>query len=118
MFHLDYFHFLKLNAYKVNIYITNWLDAMCASQITPHQYPYLNSFTGFRLPLVFKLPPLAHSALSTQHAPYLASILHIYNIRRQLRQADSTKNLELPITLKSSKTVVSFLLKIKAYFFL
>ena len=77
----------------------------------------------------FKLSTLAYRALSTQQPPYLASLLHLSNIPRQLRSSISqlivpkTKlNLgkrafsvaapkvwnELPITLKTSETIAIF----------
>ena len=77
----------------------------------------------------FKLSTLTYRALSTQQSPYLASLLHLSNIPRQLRSSISqlivpkTKlNLgkrafsvaaprvwnELPITLKTSETIAIF----------
>ena len=91
----------------------------------------MNSYTGFQflIELILSCPILHNRALSTQQPPYLASLLHLSNIPRQLRSSISqlivakTKlNLgkrafsvaaprvwnELPITLKTSKTIVIF----------
>ena len=86
----------------------------------------------------FKLSTLAYRALSTQQPSYLASLLHLSNIPRQLRSSTSqlivpkTKlNLgkrafsvaapriwnELPITLKTSETIAIFRKKLKTYLF-
>ena len=78
----------------------------------------------------FKLSTLTYRALSTQQSPYLASLLHLSNIPRQLRSSISQQlivpktklNLckrafsvaaprvwnELPITLKTSETIAIF----------
>ena len=78
----------------------------------------------------FKLSILTYCALSTQQPPYLASLLHLSNIPRQLRSSISQQlavpktklNLgkrafsvaaprvwnELPITLKTSETIAIF----------
>ena len=85
-----------------------------------------------------KLFTLAYRALSTQQPSYLASLLHLSNIPRQLRSSISqlivpkTKlNLgkyafsvaaprvwnELPITLKTSETIAIFRKKLKTYLF-
>ena len=78
----------------------------------------------------FKLSTLAYRALSTQQPSYLASLLHLSNIPRQLRSSTSQQlilpktklNLgkhafsvaaprvwnELPITLKTSETIAIF----------
>ena len=60
----------------------------------------------------FKLSTLAYRALSTQQPSYLASLLHLSNIPRQLRSSTSQQRAfsvaaprvwnELPITLKTS----------------
>ena len=84
----------------------------------------------------FKLSTLTYCALSTQQPPYLASLLHLSNIPRQLRSSISqlivpkTKlNLgkhafsvtaprvwnKLPITLKTSETIAIFLKKLDIY---
>ena len=77
-----------------------------------------------------KLSTLTHRALSTQQPPYLASLLHVSNIPRQLKSSTSQQlivpktklNLgkhafsvaapgvwnELPITLKTSETIAIF----------
>ena len=87
----------------------------------------------------FKLSTLTYHALSTQRPPYLASLLHLSNIPRQLRSSISqqiivlktTLNLgkrafsvaaprvwnELPITLKTSETIAIFRKKLKTYLF-
>ena len=78
----------------------------------------------------FKLSTLTYRALSTHQPPYLASLLHLSNIPRQLRSSISQQlivpktklNLgkrafsvaaprvwnELPITLKTSETIAIF----------
>ena len=78
----------------------------------------------------FKLSTLTYRALSTQQPPYLASLLHLSNISRQLRSSISQQlivpktklNLgkrafsvaatmvwsELPISLKTSETIAIF----------
>ena len=83
----------------------------------------------------FKLSTLAYRALSTQQPSYLASLLHLLNIPRQLRSSTSQQlivpktklNLgkrafsvaaprvwnELPITLKTSETIAIFRKKLK-----
>ena len=80
--------------------------------------------------IVFKLSTLTCRALSTQQPPYLASLLHLPNIPRQLRSSMSRQlivpkailNLgkrdfsvaaptvwnELPITLKTFETIAIF----------
>ena len=54
--------------------------------------PLLNSYTAW-LPVSyrihFKLSTLTYRAVSTQQPPYLASLLHLSNIRRQLRSSIS-----------------------------
>ena len=87
----------------------------------------------------FKLSTLAYRALSTQQPSYLASLLHLSNIPRQLRSSTSQQlivpktklNLgkrafsvaaprvwnELPITLKTSETIAIFRKKLKTYLF-
>ena len=87
----------------------------------------------------FKLSTLAYRALSTQQPSYLASLLHLSNIPRQLRSSISQQlivpktklNLgkrafsvaaprvwnELPITLKTSETIAIFRKKLKTYLF-
>ena len=87
----------------------------------------------------FKLSTLTYRALSTQQPPYLASLLHLSNIPRQLRSSISQQlivpktklNLgkrafsvaaprvwnELPITLKTSETIAIFRKKLKTYLF-
>ena len=83
----------------------------------------------------FKLSTLAYRALSTQQPSYLASLLHLSNIPRQLRSSISQQlivpktklNLgkrafsvaaprvwnEFPITLKTSETIAIFRKKLK-----
>ena len=85
----------------------------------------------------FKLSTLAYRALSTQQPPYLASLLHLSNIPRQLRSSTSQQlivpktklNLgkrafsvaaptvwnELPITLKTSETIAISLVLILTF---
>ena len=85
----------------------------------------------------FKLSTLTYHALSTQQPPYLASLLHLSNIPRQLRSPISQQlivpktklNLgkhvfsvvaprvwnELPITLKTSETIAIFRKKLNIY---
>ena len=79
--------------------------------------------------IYFKLSTLTYRALSTQQPPYLASLLHLSNIPRQLKSPISQlivpktkRNLgkrafsvaaprvwnELPITLKTSETIAIF----------
>ena len=88
----------------------------------------------------FKLSTLTYRALSTpQQPPYLASLLHLANIPRQLRSSISQQlilpktklNLdkrafsvaaprvwnELPITFKTSETIAIFRKKLKTYLF-
>ena len=87
----------------------------------------------------FKLSTLAYRALSTQQPFYLASLLHLSNIPRQLRSSVSQQlivpktklNLgkrafsvaaprvwnELPIALKTSETIAIFRKKLKTYLF-
>ena len=86
----------------------------------------------------FKLSTLTYRALTTQQPPYLASLLHLSNIPRQLRSSISqlivpkTKlNLgkhvfsvaaprvrnDLPITLKTSEAIATFQKKLKNYLF-
>ena len=84
----------------------------------------------------FKLSTLAYRTLSTQQPSYLASLLHLSNIPRQLRSSTSQQlivpkpklNLnkrafsvwvwnELPITLKTSETIAIFRKKLKTYLF-
>ena len=102
-----------------------------------HHYHYLNSYTGFLLH--FMLSTLTYRGLSTQQPPYLASLLHLSNIRRQLISsilqqhfmpktkfylgkrafsvaADRVWN-ELPVTLKTFETIAIFRQKLKTYLF-
>ena len=95
-------------------------------------YHFLNSYTGFQflIELIFKLSTLTYRPLSTQQPSYLASLLHVSNIPKQLRSSISQQlivpktklNLskrafsvaahrvwnELPISLKTSETIHIF----------
>ena len=96
-----------------------------------HNYHYLNSYTGFLLLIELILScAVLHCCLSTQQPSYLASLLYLSNIPRQLRLSISHQLIvpktklylgksaffvtapmvwnELPITLKTSETVAIF----------
>ena len=134
--HLDYYNSLLNNIAKRDLAklqrVQNCLArvVLMAPQFSP-SLPLLKQLhwlpVSYRIN--FKLSTLTYRALSTQQPPYLASLLHLSNIPRQLRSSISqlivpkTKlNLgkrafsvgaprvwnELPITLKTSETVAIF----------
>ena len=111
-----------------------WDDKDIVLMCMCHEYLFLY-FPVFKKSYVtyqinFKLSTLSYRALSTQQPPYLASLLHLSNIHRQLRSSISQQlivpktkcNLgkrassvtaprvsnELPITLKTSETIAIF----------
>ena len=55
----------------------------------------------------FKLSTLTHRVLSTQQTPYMASLLHLSNIHRQLRASVSQQRVVPKTTLNLGKPAFS-----------